>query len=124
MTFSGDSGNAVTVSVYRIADGAEVARMHLKTPQLVSAGIGRARWMPDGKRIVFIDAEADGVSSLYMQDFVPGQDTSSTRRLLLHDPDRPPETIGVSPDGNHIVYGVIDVQSNLLLLEGVKDVKR
>ena len=40
------------------------------------------------------------------------------------DPNRPPETIGVSPDGNHIVYGVIDVQSNLLLLEGVKDVKR
>ena len=107
-----------------MSDGGEISRIPLHSAQLVTPGVGRARWMPDGKHIVFIDAETDGVSSIYIQDFVPRHDTSSTRRLLLHDPERQPETIGISPDGTHIVYGVIDVQSNLLLLEGVKDVRR
>ena len=123
-SFEGISPGAVNIRIYRTSDGNEIYRIPLHSAQLVTPGIGRARWTPDGKHIVFIDAEADGVSSLYMQDFLAGQDTSSTRRLLLHDPDRQPETIGVSPDGTHIVYGVIDVQSNLLMLEGVKDVKR
>jgi Tol biopolymer transport system component len=110
--------------VHRVSDGSEVAKISLRAALLNSPGIGRARWMPDGKTIAFIDADNNGTAGIYQQDFVPGQDTSSTRRLLMSDPDRQPETLGVSPDGTRIVYGVIDVQSNLLLLDGVTGIKR
>jgi Tol biopolymer transport system component len=43
---------------------------------------GRARWTPDGKRILFIGADAEGRAGVYVQDFVPGQDTSASRRAV------------------------------------------
>ncbi|HVO81637.1 MAG TPA: protein kinase [Terriglobales bacterium] len=112
------------ITVHRISDGSEVARIELKAALLAAPGIGRVRWMPDGKHLAFIDSDGNGVTGIYLQDFVPDHDTSSTRRLLISDPDRQAETLGVSPDGSHIVYGVIDVQSNLLLLDGVGGIKR
>ena len=112
------------ISVHRVSDGSEVAKISLRAALLNSPGIGRARWMPDGKTIAFIDADNNGTAGIYLQDFDPGQDTSSTRRLLISDPDRQPETLSISPDGTRIVYGVIDVQSNLLLLDGVTGIKR
>ena len=112
------------IAVHRISDGAKVAEIPLKASLLIAPGIGRSRWMPGGKAFIFIDADSNGVAGIYRQDFVPGQDTSSTRRTLISDPDRQPETLGISPDGTRIVYGVIDVQSNLLRVDGVTGIKR
>jgi Tol biopolymer transport system component len=110
------------VAVYRIADGQEVARITLKASRVNAPGVGRARWMPDGKSIVFIDAEENGVAGIYRQDFVAGKDTAGSRILVMSNPDRQPETLGVSPDGTRIMYGVIDVQSNLLLVDGIRGI--
>jgi eukaryotic-like serine/threonine-protein kinase len=112
------------LAVYRISDGKEVAKVALSSTPLNAPGVGRARWMPDGKTIVFIDADANGVSGIYLQDFVAGADTSGTRLRVMSDPDRQPETLGVSPDGTRIVYGVIDVQSNLLMLDGMQGITK
>ena len=112
------------IGVYRIADGAEVFKISLKDVASTVLGLGRARWMPDGKSIVFIDADENGVAGIYQQDFALGQDTSATRRLLASDPDRQPETFGIAPDGSRIIYSVVDLQSNLLRLDGLTGIEK
>ncbi len=116
--------NERSIVVYSVSDGAEVARILVRSGEPVPVGNGRARWMPDGKAIAFVAADANGVAGIYAQDFVPGQDTASTRRLLVRDPDRAPETFGISRDGKRLVYSAIDVQSNLLTLSGVPGIKK
>ncbi|HVP44573.1 MAG TPA: protein kinase [Terriglobales bacterium] len=118
------SNNERVIMVYRVSDGAEVAKIPVKSADPAPVGNGRARWMPDGKSIAFVAADANGVATIYAQDFAPGQDTASTRRILVSDPDRPPETFGISRDGKRLVYGVIDVQSNLLTVSGVGGITR
>jgi hypothetical protein len=50
-----------------------------------------------------------------MQDFVPGRDTSTTRRPLRpFDPIAPLETLGVSRDGTRFVVSVADDTSSIL----------
>ena len=106
------------IGVYRVADGQQVASISVVSPDPAPVGLGRARWMPDGKAIAFITGNASGTASILTQAFIPGQDTSSTRRVLVSDPDRRPETFGISRDGKHLVYAVIDGQSNLLTVSG------
>ncbi len=112
------------IAVHRIADGTEVVRIPMQQVAGRVLSQGRARWMPDGRSIVFIDTDEHGVVGLYQQDFAPLRDTSATRRLLLNDADRQPETFGIAPDGRRIIYGVIDLQSNLLTLDGIAGIER
>jgi len=81
---------------------------------------GRARWTPDGRRIVFIGADAEGRSGVFVQDFVPGRDTSATRRAVTgFAPDVLTESLGVSPDGNSLVVSTLQEYSSLTLAEGL-----
>ncbi|MEN8006953.1 MAG: protein kinase [Candidatus Krumholzibacteriota bacterium] len=69
---------------------------------------GRARWTPDGSGIVYIGQGTDGTSGIYVQDFIPGQDTGNTRRPVagfsgLYSS----ESLGVSPDGKNLVVSTI-----------------
>jgi hypothetical protein len=68
-----------------------------------AAILGRCRWMmPDGKALVFLGQNADGVNGLFIQEFTLGVDTSITRRPLAgFDPDNS-ESFGISPDGQFI----------------------
>ena len=64
------------------------------------ASLGRLRWMPGGKAMAFVGQDERGVNGVYVQDFVPGQDTLATRRPLGgFDPEHPAESFGISPDG-------------------------
>ena len=80
---------------------------------------GRARWTPDG-RIAFIGANAEGRSGVFLQDFVPGRDTSATRRAVAgFAPDVLTESLGVSPDGKSLVVSTLQEYSSLTLAEGL-----
>ena len=85
---------------------------------------GRARWMPDGRSIVFRDRDANGRWALFQQDFAPGRDTRATRRLLVSSPSETEEieTFGISPDGTRLVAAVVEWQSGILLSEGIRGI--
>jgi WD40 repeat protein len=64
------------------------------------AAIGRLRWMPDGRAIAFLGQDERGVNGVYVQDFVPGKDTSANRRPLGgFDLENSAESFAISPDG-------------------------
>jgi Tol biopolymer transport system component len=81
---------------------------------------GRARWTPDGRRIAFIGANAEGRSGVFVQDFVPGRDTSASRRPVAgFAPDVLTESLGLSPDGKSLVVSTLQEYSSLMLAEGL-----
>ncbi len=82
--------------------------------------IGRTRWMPDGKTIVFSGHEESGPYGLYSQGFDPSRNTSATlKRLAGFDPDVQLESFGISPDGSRMIVGAYEQLSSLLIAERV-----
>jgi len=76
--------------------------------------------MPGGKAIAFVGAGPDGVSGVFAQDFVVGQDTSATRRKLAgFTTDSRAESFGFSPDGSTIVISFAETSSDILLAHGI-----
>ncbi|HEX5044333.1 MAG TPA: hypothetical protein VFV75_15610, partial [Candidatus Polarisedimenticolaceae bacterium] len=81
---------------------------------------GRTRWMPDGRTLVFVAMDAQGRGILCAQDFRPGEDTASTRRVLVPtDPHTDIESFGISPDGTRVAVSRIEETRSLKLAEGV-----
>src|SRR5262249_4648210 len=116
--------NATTTSneirVVRIADGGAVP-FTIRCPIYKQIGFtGRARWMPDGKSIVFLAQDENGENGIYSQAFVPSQDTASTKRLLYTpDPDAAILTFGISPDGKRITSSNWEQVGSLILADHV-----
>ena len=113
------------IDVVGLEDGAPASfeiRLSMKYPTLSSqTGHGRSRWMPDGK-IAFVGVDDAGLTGVFVQDFVPGRDTTATRRKLAgFDPDYITETFAISPDGTRIVLSLLDLQSNIMIAEGIPD---
>jgi Tol biopolymer transport system component len=83
---------------------------------------GRSRWMPDGRAIAF-NWTLGSVSGIFVQDFLPGEDTSSTRRPLVRfGPGQLAESFAISPDGKRITVGVLDRTWSLMSAENLPGV--
>jgi serine/threonine protein kinase/Tol biopolymer transport system component len=115
------------IKVVRISDGTLVPfSIRLgATTRRVEQIAGRARWRPDGKAIAFVSVDVKGRSGVFVQDFVPGRDTASTRRQLAgFDPDWATETFAISPDGKRICLAEWEQVSSIMTAEGVPGVDR
>ena len=61
---------------------------------------GRTRWTPDGKAIAYIGQNESGHFGVFVQDFLPGRDTTGTRRPLAgFDAETATESFAISRDG-------------------------
>jgi eukaryotic-like serine/threonine-protein kinase len=110
----------VLVRVARIDDGAPVPFEIAIENRSHAAAPGRPRWMPDGRALAFTGTDPDGVGGVYVQDFLPGRDTSSSRRALGgFDPDAPSESFGISPDGARLTVAEWENLSSLLMADHV-----
>jgi Tol biopolymer transport system component len=116
---------SVTVRVVRLADGAP-APMEIVIPTR-NAGLaglaGRMRWTRDGKAIAFLGQDERGVSGIFVQDFVLGQDTAATRRpLTAFDREIATESFGLCPDGAHAMVASWEQVSSLVFADKVAGV--
>ena len=68
--------------MYRLDDGKPVFRTAIDGTRASNTFIGRPRWMPDGRHVAFVAEDSRGVTGVAVQDFVPGRDTTVTRRPL------------------------------------------
>jgi Tol biopolymer transport system component len=83
--------------------------------------VGRSRWMPDGRALVFVGPGPDNRSALFAQDFAPGEDTTASRRLIIHfDSGEDLESFGIAPDGRSLTVARFDHFRSLKLAEGVE----
>jgi Tol biopolymer transport system component len=117
-----DDPSHVTLRVFRFSDGAPTAfHVALEIRRGFSAtSVGRPRWMPDGKSIVFVGQNEQGIYGLYAQDFDPDRDTASTRHSLGgFESDLSTESFGISPDGSRIVLAGWEQLSALMMAEQV-----
>jgi Tol biopolymer transport system component len=116
-----------TLRVLRLDTG-ETVPFEIKLPSATEFYYvirGRARWMPDGRAIAFVDLDESGRSGVFVQDFVPGRDTSrSRRRLAGFDPEAVTESFAISPDGRRITLSLKDRSSDMLLVENLAGVAR
>jgi hypothetical protein len=114
--------------VARVADGSIVSAFDMDLPQrrgFTGNSIGRSRWMPDGKAIVFVAQDEKGSYGLFIQDFDPNRDTSSTRRPLAgFDRAIATETMAISPDGTRLTLAGPEQSSSLMFAERVPGVDR
>jgi len=107
------AGNAMRV--VRIADGVDAG--------FAASNALRPRWIPDGHAIAYTAPNEKGVWGIFVQDFVPGQETSRTRQPMGgFDPAMRTETFGIASDGAHLVISSQESFSNLMTAQQVPGV--
>jgi Tol biopolymer transport system component len=113
------------VSVARISDGAITHMASLvAVPQNIANSLGRTRWMPGGKSVAYIGQNEKAAYGVYVQDFVPGKDTSATRRPLAgFDSDLTVESFGIAPDGTRITLAGWQQVFSLMVADRVPGVE-
>jgi Tol biopolymer transport system component len=93
-----------------------------RTTNYVSGADGRARWFADGKSIAFVGASGDEIG-VWVQDFIPGRDTTGTRRKLTgFESEWFVESFDLSPDNERIVLSRIRPGGTVMLAENVPHV--
>ena len=114
-------GHGEEIRVVRLADG-ELLPFAI---QLASApGVGRCRWLPDGRGLAFLGTDESGRRGVYAQDFAPDLDTAATRRRLAgFAAGLEPETFGIVPDASRILLAVEQPGYNLAIATGVSGVE-
>lgn len=114
----------VTIQVFQTSDGTVVPFEVSFTVVRPGRGMmGRSRFTPDGKAIAFLGQDENGVNGIFVQDFVPGQDTTKTRRPLGgFDPEMIAESFGISPDGSRMTVAAWEPMLSTMLAEHVPGV--
>jgi len=109
------------IKVVRVEDGElEPFEILVDAERPTTVGLGRARWMPDGRAIAFVGQDKDGATGVFAQDFVPGRDTRESRRPLAgFDLDVAAESFGLSADGSRLVIAGWVQLFSLMEAEGV-----
>jgi eukaryotic-like serine/threonine-protein kinase len=114
------------VRVVRVADGQPVP-FEIRAPggsATVTRGAasGRARWLPNGRAIAFVAGSGDALK-IFVQDFVPGKDTTATRRPLPGLDSVPrAESFAFSPDGERATVAAPDMTRTIYVADGVAGV--
>lgn len=103
-----------SVHVLRASDGV----VFTLTSGLRHRDAGRARWLGATHTVVYRSPDDSGRWALFAQDFVPGVDTSATRRTLVElDADTDVETFAFSPDGSRAILSLLEPASSLMMGE-------
>ena len=116
-----------TLRVSRVADGTPTGFAVDLAPWVPrgTLDVGRCRWFPDGLSIAFIARAPDGSSGVFVQKFLPGVDTSASRRWLIPlDPEYAAESLAISRDGSRLTVAYIDHLFSLMVAENVPGVAR
>jgi eukaryotic-like serine/threonine-protein kinase len=119
--FSGNLAGA-RARIVRLADGQPVDfNLAPRVIRPTTANVGRSRWMPGGRAVAFVGQDDKGVNGIFTQDFVPGHDTTATRRKLAgFDPKVDAESFAISSDGTRVAIASREMVSSLVLLEGIR----
>jgi len=119
-------GLASKIRVVRLPDG-QSAAFEIAVPRRkeTTAALGRARWMPDGRAIAFLGQDERGVNGVFVQDFVPGRDTTPTRRKLGgFDVENATESLAISPDGKSLTVGSWEQMFNIMIVSHLPGIDR
>jgi eukaryotic-like serine/threonine-protein kinase len=120
--------NIGPIRVIRVADG-KVMPLVIEAPHPrldTEVQLGRPRFHPDGKRILFVAEDERGASGIYEQAFEPEKaDTNATRRKVAgFDPNVETESFAISPDGSHLVLAQLERTFGIVSIEGVPGVEK
>ena len=109
------------IRVVRVSDGRDMGvEIPIRNARRTAAILGRSRWMPDSKAIAFLSQNEDGVNGVFVQDFIPGRDTSaSLRQLGGFDRERATESFGIAPDGQTLTVAGWEQLFSLFSIEGL-----
>lgn len=108
-----------TIRVIAIDDAREVFEIDIES-DFPANNLGRHRWLPDGSGIAFWSADEDGNFGVFVQDFVPGRDTSVSRRKLGgFDNDFQAESFGIAPDGSAMTVSVTADEYSIAMADGI-----
>jgi hypothetical protein len=118
---AGSTAARSVIAVVRLADGAPLPFEAFATGGIPN--IGRHRWTPDGRALVFLTADSKDLLGLVRQEVASGRDTTATRVAIAgFAPDSVPESLGVSPDGTRLMVGEFQLSTGLVLAEGVEGI--
>ncbi|HJV21757.1 MAG TPA: protein kinase [Holophagaceae bacterium] len=119
------SPTSTLLHAIRVDDGREVFQTHVAGTRKTIVTIGRCRWTPDGRRLLFTGQNPQGLDGVFIQDFIPGKDTTATRRPVAgFDPEWLTESLGLSPDGKRLVLSESERLFSLMVAEGVQGLGR
>ena len=114
-------GEQRLIRVFRVADGTPVSfTITVERNGSIDPNYSRNRWMPGGKAIAFIGNDTDGQSGVFVQDFVPGQDTRASRRRLAGFIEGiQSESFGIARDGSLLVLAGFQLRSDVILAHDI-----